>query len=178
MTEKELRKLKRAELLEMLIEQGKTMAVLREELEVANKKLTDRRIALEEAGNIAEASLQINGVFVAAHAAAQHYLENIQRLSEQQESICKERESKSIAQCEEREKQVTAQCEEMERNCRAKCEEMERETKEKCEAMTKEAEKKVEENWLELSNRLQNFYKDHQDLQKLLNVANGTKLGE
>ena len=70
MTNKELKKLSRAELLEMLIAQSKEVAALKEQLEKAEEQLNDRKIIIENAGSIAEASLQLNGVFEAAQNAA------------------------------------------------------------------------------------------------------------
>ncbi|MGN0405782.1 MAG: hypothetical protein ACI4F1_11210, partial [Bariatricus sp.] len=90
MTEKELRKLNRAELLEMLIAQSKEVEELRAQVSELRKKLDDREICLDQAGSIAEASVLLNGVFEAAQAAAQQYLENIQMLSGRQEQICAE----------------------------------------------------------------------------------------
>ncbi|MBQ1271458.1 MAG: DNA repair protein [Clostridia bacterium] len=83
MTDKELRKLTRAELLEMLISQMKENERLQEQVEELAAQLEDRRIMLEEAGSIAEASLRLNGVFQAAEKAAQQYLDNIKRLSDE-----------------------------------------------------------------------------------------------
>ena len=64
MTDKELRKLNRTELLQMLLEQSRETERLRELLEQAEEKLRCREIELQEAGNIAQASLQVNGVFL------------------------------------------------------------------------------------------------------------------
>ena len=47
------------------------------------EQLKDRRILLGQAGSIAEAALRLNGVFEAAEAAAQQYLENVRRLAEE-----------------------------------------------------------------------------------------------
>ena len=81
MTDKELRRLSRSELLEMLIAQMKENAALQSRLELAEARLNDRQIAVEKAGTLAEASLSLNGVFQAAEAAAQQYLENIEHMS-------------------------------------------------------------------------------------------------
>ena len=106
MTEKDLRKLNRAELLEMLIAQGKEMEELRAQMDKMQRKLDDRQIHLNRAGSIAEASLQLNGVFEAAQAAAQQYLENIRMLSERQEQICTEMERKTKERCEAMEQEA------------------------------------------------------------------------
>ena len=77
MTNKELKRLTRAELLEMLLIQSKEKQRLEEELREARKSLEDRRITAAESGSIAEAALKLNGVFEAAQKAADQYLENV-----------------------------------------------------------------------------------------------------
>ena len=79
MTEKELRRLSRAELLEMLLAQTEENRQLKKELQEAEEALEDRRIAIEESGTMAEAALRLNGVFEAADRAVQQYLENKER---------------------------------------------------------------------------------------------------
>lgn len=100
MTDRELRKLSRADLLELLLEQLKENEQLRGELEAAQKQLADRKILLENAGSIAEASLQLNGVFQAAQAACAQYIENIERMSVRQEQLCAQMERETQAKCD------------------------------------------------------------------------------
>lgn len=80
MTDRELRKLSRAELLEILLMQGKTVEELEERLAQLEQRLEEQNIQLQNAGSIAEASLQLSGVFEAAQRSADVYLANIQRL--------------------------------------------------------------------------------------------------
>lgn len=80
MTEKELHKLKRAELLEMMLAQSREIEALRARIETLEIKLADREIRIRESGSIAEAALKLNGIFEAAQAAADQYLENVRRL--------------------------------------------------------------------------------------------------
>ena len=80
MTEKELRRLSRAELLEMLLAQTEENRQLKKELQEAEEALEDRRIAIEESGTMAEAALRLNGVFEAADQAVRQYLENMERV--------------------------------------------------------------------------------------------------
>lgn len=87
MTVKELQRLNRHELLEMLIAQTEKIEHLQHQLEAAESELRSKRITIENAGSIAEASLQLNGVFEAAQNAAEEYLENIKRMSEQQDAV-------------------------------------------------------------------------------------------
>ena len=85
MTDKELRRLSRRELLEMLIAETEENTRLRAELEQARTKLADRRILLEKSGSMAEAALRLNGVLEAADKAALHYLENVRRMAQEKE---------------------------------------------------------------------------------------------
>ena len=67
----------------------------------ATAKLEARELTINNAGSIAEASLQLCGVFEAAQAAGEQYLQNIQRLSQQQEEICAEMERQTQQKCDE-----------------------------------------------------------------------------
>lgn len=80
MTDKELRRLSRRELLQMLLEQTSEVERLQAELDKTRAELNDRAIMLESCGNIAEASLKINRVFEAAQQAAEQYLANVRRI--------------------------------------------------------------------------------------------------
>lgn len=97
MTDKELKRLNRMELLEMLLEQAEKNRELEQRIAQMQEQLDDRRILLEEAGSIAEAAMRLSGVFEAAETAAARYLENIKRISE-------EREAHSRSGTEERER--------------------------------------------------------------------------
>ena len=82
MKDKELRHLSRSELLEMLLVQVDENKKLKMQLNEMQAQLDNRQILMNEAGSIAEAALQLNGVFEAAQNAAAQYLENIRRLSD------------------------------------------------------------------------------------------------
>lgn len=173
MTEKEVQKLKRVELLEILIEQGEEIEKLKSELEDAKKQLENRRICIENAGSIAEASFQLNGIFDAAQSAAQQYLENIQYLNENQERICAEMEKKSKDKCEALERETTQRCQELERETTQKCQAMENETAQLCKNMIDEAKKGADKQWKEVSEKLENFYDAHKGLRELLALVGG-----
>ncbi len=100
MDKKELKKLSRAQLLELLIALAKENRSLKEQLEKANEKLKDKDIISKEAGSIAQASLQLNSVFEAAQNAADQYIENLKRMETEQKEIC-ERMKNTEKQLEE-----------------------------------------------------------------------------
>lgn len=114
MTNKELKRMGRSELLELLITQMEENESLRSRLEEAEAELQNRRINLDKAGTMAEASVLLNGVLEAADKAAEQYLENIRVMSESQEEISKRIEE------EAREKAATIveEAEEYSRNLR------------------------------------------------------------
>ena len=82
MTDKELRRLSRRELLEMMISLTEENEKLKIRLEQAEARLRNRRIMIDNAGSIAEAALQLNHVFEDADRAVQQYLENVRRMTE------------------------------------------------------------------------------------------------
>lgn len=74
MTDKELKRLKRVDLLELLLAQSRENDHLRAELEETRRKLDAKELVLEQAGSIAEAALRLNKVFETAQAAADQYI--------------------------------------------------------------------------------------------------------
>lgn len=83
MTEKNLKKLNRYQLLELLIAQTERADQLQARLEDAEKQLRDRELQMASLGSIAEASLQLSGVFQAAQEAADLYLDAAKKEAEE-----------------------------------------------------------------------------------------------
>ena len=77
MTEKQMKRLSRGELLELLLLQTKETERLQAEVNDLRAQLDDRKLRVNKAGSIAKAALEVNGVMEAAQAAAAQYLENI-----------------------------------------------------------------------------------------------------
>jgi len=87
MTNKELRRLRRSELLELMVLLSEENEKLHKQVVSLNVQLEDRRIQLQEIGSLAEASIKINGVFEAAQEAADQYLENIRQTNDEAQLI-------------------------------------------------------------------------------------------
>lgn len=122
MTEKELKKLSRRELLEMLILQTRRVEELEADINKLNDKLQARELSVKNTGSIAEASLKISGVFEDADSAAQIYLENVKKLSGEGENLSKQLEEEGREKalrllrdtellCREREQRADEYCE-------------------------------------------------------------------
>jgi hypothetical protein len=96
MTEQELRKLRRGDLLDLLLDLTKENEILRAQLDQTRKQLANRTIAIEKSGSIAEASLRLNGVFEAAQAACEQYTLNLRQRTENLEQKCREIEKQNL----------------------------------------------------------------------------------
>lgn len=179
MTNKELKSLSRADLLEMLLNQSREMEALQAKLQEAQTQLESRSIAVNSAGSIAEASLQLNGVFEAAQKAADQYLENVLAYSRQQDEAFHKMDAERLAKFEQQvkedeekhaamEAEANERCAAMEAEMQKKCAAMEAETQDKCAAMVARAEADAKVYWDEVSVKLEQFYDAHEGLRDLL----------
>ena len=158
MANKELKRLSRSELLEMLISQTEENERLREQIINLQSSLDERRIFIEKAGSIAEASLAINKVFQAAEAAAQDYLNNIRMLNEKQDIITKRNE--------ETQESINKMLSEAEDRCRL----LESDTLKKCTAYKAKAKREADEYWNSVHSKLEAYLAQHSELKKLMNL--------
>ena len=153
MNAKDLRRLGRTELLEMLIAQTRENDKMKAELAKAKEELSSRNLSIENAGSIAQAALQINGVFESAQRAADQYLENIRAQSFQM--AMKEQE------CAERSERLLAET-------RARCAVMESQSAKKCEEMVLAAEAETKLRWDELYEKMEAYLREHEQLRCLM----------
>lgn len=86
MTEKEIAKLTRKELVEMLLDVTRENDRLKDDVDRLTRELKARRIAVETSGTMAEAAMKLNRVFEAADAAAKQYLQNVKARADAGES--------------------------------------------------------------------------------------------
>lgn len=121
MTDQQLRKLSRKNLLELLLEQEKARVALEEELQATKAELEKKQLCIENAGSLAEAALQLNGVFEAAQAAAQQYQDNVKE------------------QCRIQEEELRKKVERTKRRVEEWVRVTEEETRKRCQAMEQEA---------------------------------------
>lgn len=90
---KEMKKLSRADLLEIIYEMKKNEENLQSMLTTAQDELKKREIMIDNAGSIAEASLALNDVFGAAQRAVDTYVTSIQAHYASMEEKCAEAEA-------------------------------------------------------------------------------------
>ena len=167
MTDKELKRLTRSELLEILLDQAQEIEQLNGKINKLEEKLQARTIMLEESGSIAEASIAITNVLQEAQKAADIYLGNIKRMTDEaSEGI----EDKIKAQKEEAEKYASDQKSEADRYVKEQHELAEKTVKEAEEAAAKidaDAKAQAEKYWDEVRVKIQAMIDQEQDLKGL-----------
>ncbi|MCD8023445.1 MAG: hypothetical protein LUF30_10915 [Lachnospiraceae bacterium] len=164
MADKELRKMNRTELIEIIYALQQNEKTLRMENEELHRQLEDRLLRIENAGSIAEAAINLNHIFEDAEAAARQYLDSVryrEREAEQKldeagkqaeellASACSEKEAAAELLTSARsEKEAAAeQTQRTEEECRirreqteAECTALREQTKAECTALREQTE--------------------------------------
>lgn len=86
MTDKEFKRLSRAQMIEIIYQLQLQIDKMNEEKKELEIKLKDKRLRLNKAGNIAEAALEINDFFRNAQSAADQYLNEIKAIRDEAEA--------------------------------------------------------------------------------------------
>lgn len=86
MTDKEFKRLSRAQLIDVIYQLQLQIEKLNEQKKVLEEELADKRLRLSNAGNIAEAALEMNNCFRDAQNAAEQYLNEIKAIREEAEA--------------------------------------------------------------------------------------------
>ena len=86
MTDKEFKRLSRAQLIEVIYRLQLELDKANEEKQALESELNDKRLRLSNAGNIADAALEINNCFRSAQNAAEQYLNEIKTIREETEA--------------------------------------------------------------------------------------------
>ena len=76
-----LLKLRKKDLLEIMLRQGQEIDMLRDRVAELEEKLESKEIIIDNAGSLAEASLALTAIFEEAQKAADIYLSNVSRIS-------------------------------------------------------------------------------------------------
>ena len=89
MINKDLKRLSRRELVDVIYQMKKNEEQLQEKIVSLEEALEEKRIRLSSAGSIAEAAVDITNVFSAAQSTADIYLQEIQTMRENADKECK-----------------------------------------------------------------------------------------
>ena len=85
MTDKEFKRLNRAQLIDIIYQLQLQIEKLNEEKQALESELADKRLRLHNVGKIADAALEINDCFCHAQNAAEQYLNEIRVIREEAE---------------------------------------------------------------------------------------------
>lgn len=85
MTDKEFKRLSRAQLIDIIYQFQLRVDQLTEQNKALEQELADKRFRLNNAGNIADAALEMNNCFRSAQNAAEQYLNEIKAIREETE---------------------------------------------------------------------------------------------
>lgn len=158
---------------ELVTEQKKTK-LFREKLRAQEKinadlkeKLGNRSVVMEDAGNIAEATCKITGIFEEAQKTANLYVKNVMEMAARQEKVFQEMEEKSRQDIQKMGDEASRTCIAMRKQTEKECAELERKTEAKCREMEADAFANAEAYWEKLHTRLENFYEAHQGMREL-----------
>ena len=85
MTDKEFKRLSRYQLIDIIYQFQLQVEQLTQRNQELEQELADKRLRLSNAGNIAEAALEMNDCFRSAQNAAEQYLNEIKAIREETE---------------------------------------------------------------------------------------------
>ena len=98
MTDKEFKRLSRPQLIDIIYQFQLKQEELEAENEELRRALADKRILVNDTGNLAQAALEIHHVMQDAQSAAEHYLEEIQlRVDSEYKRIMQEAKEEAAA---------------------------------------------------------------------------------
>ena len=153
MTDKELKRLSRVELIDIIYELQKQKEAADAQVVQLQDQLNTRELHIAEAGSIAEAAISVNGVFEAAQAAADQYLLSIKaataNMTEKMEAAEKQRQS--ILQAAEQQARETL-----------------RAAEQQAQKVVADADRQAEEKWACFERRANELIEAHAELQALV----------
>ena len=104
MISKELKRLSRRELVDIIYQLKKNEQEMQEEIESLKSELQDKRIRISMAGSIADAAMSVTNVFSTAQMTANLYLREISLMKEDTEKEC----AKKVENAEKKVKEILA----------------------------------------------------------------------
>ncbi len=104
MISKELKRLSRRELVDIIYQLKKNEQEMQEEIELLKNELQDKRIRISTAGSIADAAMSVTNVFSTAQMTADIYLREISCMREDADREC----AKKIEEAEKRVRDILA----------------------------------------------------------------------
>ena len=154
MADRELRRMHRAELIEIIYALKQSEDQLKAQNAALTAQLQDRQLRLESAGSIAQAALELNNVFVAAQAAADDYLHSVQASLADTNATAANTLSQARSEAKRILEQAQADADSLKAQAQQECDAMtaaaaqkRTQTEADCKAMVEQAEQEVQQRW-------------------------------
>lgn len=154
MTDKELRRLGRPELIDIIYQLEKRQEENTQEIARLQAQLQDRSLRLSEAGSIAQAALQVNGVMEAAQAAADQYVQAAEAARDQAQAELADARS---------------QAESLVGEARAQADAILADAQAQAQTVKGQAEQEARNHWDLFREKAEQLIRDHHELSALLN---------
>lgn len=142
MTEQEIRKLSRSELVQLVLDMEQTTDQQRQRIISMERQQRERAANLKKFGSIAESALQVSGVFEAAQQAANMYVEQALQMREAAE-LMKQEAEKILKEAQD------------------ECRRLEEETQRSCQEQKVKAEEEASQYWRSLEQDLLQRLEDY-----------------
>ena len=117
MFSKELKRLSRRELVDIIYQLKKNDQQKQEQIDALEKALQEKRIRVSVAGSIAEAAVDITGIFSAAQSTADLYLHEIACMKEETRQECARMLEEARQKAEQTLAETQKQCDELMAGC-------------------------------------------------------------
>lgn len=154
MADRELRRMRRNELVEIIYALKQSEDQLKAENAALTARLQDRQIHIENAGSIAQAALELNKVFEAAQAAADDYLHSVQVRREDADVTAANTLAQARSEAQRILEQAHASADALRAQTEQECAAMTAAAQQKrtqteadCKAMVTRAEQEVQQRW-------------------------------
>ena len=132
MADRELRHMRRTELVEILFALKQSEDQLKTENAALTAQLAQRQIHLDKAGSIAQAALELNHVFEAAQAAADDYLASVQAANQDVQAAADAIRDQARADAAQILAEAQAQADRLLAQTQRECQEMTQEAQRRC----------------------------------------------
>ncbi len=153
MTDKKIKHLSRAELIDITYEQQKRLEASEETIRQLQAKLEEKELHIAEAGSIAEAALKVNGIFEVAQAAAEQYLISLRAASANAEAV--------VSAAEKQRDDILL-------DARKQSSEILQQAEAKADKIVADAERQSQEKWACFEQRENEFIAAHEELRAVI----------
>lgn len=168
MPDRELRRMSRTELVEIIFALKQSEDQLKAENAALTAKLEDRQLHIQNAGSIAQAALELNKVFEAAQAAADEYLASVRAANQGADSTADALRAQAQAEAQQLLAQARTEAEQLKTQARQECQAMTNEAQHKraqteadCRALLAKTEQEVKARWAEFDRRASEVLNDY-----------------